>query len=181
MSALRILGIATATGVTLAVALVASGVFGGPKARAVNKPAPASDPTAVNAIHFDHTIHVRKYGMQCLDCHVYATQSTVAGLPALRKCMGCHKFVDKKKPGVMALAKLWEEGKPPQWRRVYQLPGYVYFSHEMHLANKVECKACHGDVGGMHRVVKVTSLNMGFCLGCHEKRHATVSCIACHK
>ncbi len=185
MSSARKMGWALVAGGLGLAALVLAVAFGAASARASTKiagaPAKIADPSAVDAIHFDHTIHVGKYGMQCLDCHVYATESTVAGLPPVAKCMGCHKFVDKEKPGVQALATLWREGKAPVWQRVYSVPDYVYFSHEVHLAAKVQCQSCHGDVGSMHTVRRVTSLSMGFCLRCHEARHAPVACIACHK
>ena len=169
--------VATVTAVTLTLAGV--GLLRGSPARAAVSP--IADPTAVDAIPFDHSIHVGKYGMKCLDCHVYATESQVAGLPALRKCIGCHKFVAKQKPAVQALAKLWREKKAPRWHLHYQLPDYVYFSHEMHLNAKLKCQTCHGNVGQMHQIRRVSSLDMGWCISCHQKHHATLSCVACHK
>jgi hypothetical protein len=133
------------------------------------------------AVPFDHTVHAREYGMTCLGCHVYAAQSTVAGLPSVRRCMGCHKFVAKDKPGVQALAALYEKGEAPRWPRVTALPDFIYFSHRMHVRNGVACSECHGEVKDMKTVRMAVDMNMGFCLSCHSQRHATVDCVACHK
>src|SRR5450755_447151 len=73
----------------------------------------------VNEVPFDHSIHAGKYGIPCLDCHVYADKSPVAGLPSGRKCMGCHKFVAKDDPIVARLAERVAAGKPLRWLRVF--------------------------------------------------------------
>jgi hypothetical protein len=132
-------------------------------------------------VPFDHAIHAGQYDMPCLGCHVYAGSSPSAGLPSVRKCMGCHKFIAKDKPGVQALAALFEQGQPPRWLRVTRLPDFIYFSHRMHVRSKVACSDCHGEVKAMHMVVPAAQLTMGRCLGCHGERNATVDCIACHK
>ena len=117
-----------------------------------------------DSVPFDHSIHAGKYAMPCLSCHVDADKSTTAGIPSVRKCMGCHKFVDKEKPGVVELARLWDAGKTPSWQRVYDLPDYVYFSHRVHVGAQVACTQCHGDVRSMTRISRVSSLTMGWCL-----------------
>ena len=66
----------------------------------------------VNEVPFDHSIHAGKYEIPCLDCHVYADKSPVAGLPSGRKCMGCHKFVAKENPDVAKLASRVAAGQP---------------------------------------------------------------------
>jgi hypothetical protein len=140
-------------------------------------------PTAAqpDSVPFDHSIHVGTYGMACLFCHTDADKSTTAGLPSIRTCMGCHKFVDKQKPAVVELARLWQDEQVPRWTRVYQLPDYVYFSHRVHVAAQVPCAQCHGDVPSMKRVTRASSLTMGWCLNCHVEKHATRECIACHE
>ena len=173
----------------LALALLVGGVtlFFGLRGVQPLQAAPAKAPPAPKAgtpgdlIPFDHSLHVGKYGMQCLGCHVDARISTTAGIPSVRKCMGCHKFVSKDKPAIQTLAKLWDEGKSPSFRRIHDLPDYVYFSHRVHIAAQVDCKSCHGDVGKMARVVQVSPLTMGWCLECHKQRKATTDCIGCHK
>ncbi len=134
-----------------------------------------------DSVPFDHSIHVGTYGMACLFCHTDADKSTTAGLPSIRTCMGCHKFVDKQKPAVMELARLWEDEQVPRWSRVYDLPDYVYFSHRVHVGAQLACTQCHGDVSSMKRITRVSPLTMGWCLSCHEEKQATRECVACHK
>jgi hypothetical protein len=173
MTPKRVLAVTAAAG--LAAALVAG-------ASAPTRGAPPQQSAADSAaIPFDHVIHAGQYGITCLGCHVYADKSSSAGVPSLRKCMGCHKFVAKDKPNVQALAALFEQGQGPRWPRVTRVPDFIYFSHRMHVRSDVACSECHGDVKAMHTVVPVRRLTMGFCLGCHDERKASVDCMTCHK
>lgn len=144
-------------------------------------PGVVAEAASTDTVPFDHSIHAGKYRMPCLSCHVDADKSTTAGLPSIRKCMGCHKFVDKQKPAVQELARLWADERVPRWTRVYALPDYVYFSHRVHVTARVDCASCHGDVASMTRVTRVSSLRMGWCLQCHEQQHAPRGCVVCHK
>ncbi len=133
------------------------------------------------SIPFDHATHAGEYEIACLGCHVYADTSPNAGLPSVRMCMGCHKFVAKDKPAVQALAALFAQGEAPRWRSVTRMPDFIYFTHRMHLRKEVACTECHGEVKAMHVTVAAKNLTMGFCLDCHDKRNASGDCIACHK
>jgi hypothetical protein len=146
-------------------------------------PPSAADPglSPAGEVPFDHTIHAGKYGIPCLDCHVYADKTPVAGLPSGRKCMGCHKFVAKDSPAIQTLAARFEAGESLRWNRVFYLPDYIYFSHRMHVRAQVACSECHGDVAAMKTVVQDRPFTMGRCLSCHEQRHATRECLGCHK
>jgi hypothetical protein len=148
-----------------------------PAAETATVPAPGTP----GEIPFDHVVHAGQAGMSCLSCHVYADKSPVAGIPSGKKCMGCHKFVAKEKPGVKVLAERVEEGRPLRWARVFDLPDFIYFTHRMHVRAKVECKECHGDVAAMKVVRQERPFTMGRCLGCHEERKANRDCVACHK
>jgi hypothetical protein len=141
----------------------------------------ASAPAAAGEVPFDHTIHAGKFGIPCLDCHAYADKTPVAGLPSGRKCMGCHKFVAKDDPAVQTLATRFEAGESLRWQRVFYLPDYIYFSHRMHVRAQIECSECHGDIAEMKTVTQERPFTMGRCLSCHEQRHATRACLACHK
>ena len=105
----------------------------------------------------------------------------MAGIPSLRKCMGCHKFGPKDKPAVRQLASLFEAGKSPSFVRVNDLPDYVYFSHRVHVLKSVQCETCHGAVAKMRTIVPAHAITMGFCLDCHRQRGASVDCVACHE
>jgi hypothetical protein len=170
----------------LAGVLAACGRSPAPKAAAPDvEAAPVSQPGAPGEIPFDHTIHAGQASgqaaMPCLSCHVYADKSPVAGIPSGKKCMGCHKFVAKEKPGVKLLAERVEEGRPLRWARVFDLPDFIYFSHRVHIRARIDCKECHGDVATMKVVRQDRPFTMGRCLECHEERRANRDCVACHK
>jgi hypothetical protein len=55
-----------------------------------------------------------------------------------------------------------------QWRRVHDLPDYVYFNHSAHVRRGVSCVSCHGRVDKMEKVTQVKPLSMGWCLECHR-------------
>jgi Cytochrome c7 and related cytochrome c len=165
----------------LAAALAACGPSQAQQPDPAGAEAAVPPPGAAGEIAFDHVVHAGRAGMPCLTCHAYADKSPVAGIPSGKRCMGCHKFVAKNKPGVKLLAERVEEGRPLRWQRVFDLPEFVYFSHRMHVRAKVDCKECHGDVAVMKVVRQERPFTMGRCLGCHEERKATRDCVACHK
>jgi hypothetical protein len=59
------------------------------------------------------------------------------------------------------------------WHRVYNLPGFVYFDHSIHVHKGVGCTTCHGRVDEMPFLYQVPSLLMEWCLDCHRnpERH----------
>ncbi len=132
-------------------------------------------------IPFNHQIHVQNLKMECMYCHSFADRSTVAGLPSVRKCMGCHKYTDPKKPGIQILLQYWNDQKPIEWTKVHDLPDFVYFSHKRHIQAGIQCQTCHGPVQEMTVAKKVSSLGMGWCLNCHNQRKAPRECWTCHK
>jgi hypothetical protein len=131
-------------------------------------------------IEFSHRIHAQEQGMSCLYCHASARRGPVAGLPSLERCMGCHVRVAADKPEVQKLAKYWNDKQAIPWLRVHDLPDYVRFNHKRHVAASVDCRECHGDVARMEAAVRVSDLQMGFCIDCHEKRGASIDCLTCH-
>jgi hypothetical protein len=164
----------------VAAAVAIAGVVIATKARS-DAPAPAPAVSEVGEVPFDHTIHAGRYGIPCLDCHVYAAESPVAGLPSGRKCMGCHKFVAKENPVVQKLAARVAAGEPLRWLRTFALPDFIYFSHRMHVRAQVSCAECHGDIAAMKTVAQDDPFTMGRCLSCHEDRGASRDCLSCHR
>jgi hypothetical protein len=132
-------------------------------------------------VAFSHRVHVAVNGIGCTMCHAYAEHSPVAGMPAMARCNGCHKFVANDKPVIQALNAAFEEHRPTEWVRVYDLPDHVFFTHERHLAAHLSCSDCHGDVARMDVVRQAQPLTMGFCLGCHDGERAPRDCLTCHK
>jgi len=136
-------------------------------------------------IDYSHITHVEA-GIQCLYCHGQAPRSTVAGIPSVERCMGCHMVIATEDETVQQLAGYWERGEPIPWVAVNNQPDFVYFSHRPHLGASINCETCHGKVGAMEETKPDLRMDMGWCLDCHteqEPEHVTwlVDCIACHK
>ncbi|MBI3361197.1 MAG: cytochrome c3 family protein [Chloroflexi bacterium] len=136
-------------------------------------------------IAYSHRTHVEA-GVQCLFCHTSALRSSVAGIPSVQKCMGCHTVIATDRPEIKKVSGYWERGEPIPWARVNTQPDFVYFSHQSHLGAGLNCETCHGDVGHMTVARPVVKMDMGWCLDCHlkqpeEKVGRLTDCLACHK
>ncbi len=134
-------------------------------------------------IAFPHRTMV-KLGVTCVYCHSEAMHSPVAGIPSEQKCMGCHSTIAADKPDIQQLTAYYQRQEPIQWVRIYQLPRFVYFTHEVHIAAGFNCERCHGDVGNMMVTTRVVTMDMGWCLSCHQQQpNATqlTDCVVCHK
>jgi len=98
------------------------------------------------------------------------------------ECMGCHVDIKTESPEIKKLAAFAEAGKAVPWKRVYQVPDWVRFSHRLHLEKGNKCQECHGDVQDrvetLARETEVTT--MVGCMSCHEMKGANSQCDACH-
>lgn len=137
--------------------------------------APGEQPIA-----FSHARHVAQAGIDCQFCHAYARRGPVAGIPAVERCVGCHRSILTERPEILKVLAYWEEETPIPWIRVHNLPDYVRFSHKAHVRSGVGCAACHGDVARMDIAEQVESLSMGWCVDCHAERDASRDCVICH-
>lgn len=134
-------------------------------------------------IAFPHALMVQA-GIPCLFCHSDATRSPVAGIPSVDKCMGCHRTISPTAPVVQQVADYYTRDEPIPWVRVNRMPRFVYFTHQVHIAQGLNCEGCHGDVGHMTVVVSVANMNMGWCLSCHEQQsnaQQLLDCVVCHQ
>ncbi len=135
---------------------------------------------------FNHQIHAGKLGMNCLYCHYGAEKSSIANLPPVSTCMGCHKIAVADRPEVQKLTGYFERGEPIPWIEVYRLPDHVKFNHKRHVKAGIQCQDCHGPVQEMAVVYAYPPLKMGWCVTCHRQRlndpqfPATMDCLACH-
>lgn len=120
-------------------------------------------------VEFDHRHHVRDDGIECLYCHSSAERSAHAGVPPTEVCMGCHAQIWEQSPLLEVVRRSYFSGVPINWKRVHDLPDFVYFDHSVHVTQGVPCESCHGDVGSMARVMQVQPLTMGWCLDCHRQ------------
>lgn len=119
-------------------------------------------------VEFDHRHHVRDNGIACLYCHSAAERSANAGVPTTGVCMGCHQQIWSESPLLEPVRRSYFTGVPIDWKRVHDLPDFVYFDHSVHVARGFDCSTCHGDVGSMARVMQIQPLTMGWCLDCHR-------------
>jgi hypothetical protein len=134
-------------------------------------------------IAFNHQVMVQ-LGIQCLFCHTEARRSPAAGIPSVARCMGCHTVIAADTPVIKQVAGYWDRQEPIPWARVNQLPRFVFFSHQVHIAAGRNCEDCHGDVGHMTVDHPVLTMNMGWCLTCHEQQPNAAQlqdCVVCHR
>jgi hypothetical protein len=137
--------------------------------------APASQP-----IPFNHKVHVAA-GLICLGCHTIAPPGDLAGIPGAAFCMGCHNTVKKDSAAIQTLKTFAAEPKPIPWVRVYKLPGFVYFSHQVHYKQAhVDCAVCHGPVADRTVIVEEKPTAMANCMKCHDEYKAPNGCDVCH-
>lgn len=164
-------------GIVGAVALAGGGILA---ARA----APFGDQVE-QPIAFPHNVHAGENQIPCMYCHFSADRSADAGIPAVQVCAGCHlpggvPMVAMDNPEAVKIAGYWERQEPIPWVRIYDLPDHVHFPHMMHVNAGLECQQCHGPVETMQQIEKVVSLEMGWCIDCHEARGARIDCAVCH-
>jgi hypothetical protein len=120
-------------------------------------------------VAFSHAHHVGGLGIDCRYCHTAVETSPFAGLPATEICMSCHSQIWKDSPMLEPVRESFRTGKPLSWTRVHDVPDFVYFDHSIHIAKGVACESCHGRVDQMPLMRRTASLQMSWCLDCHEK------------
>lgn len=145
-----------------------------------NLPLDTRDRSPLQPIAFSHRLHAGENGIDCLYCHRHALTSSVAGIPDLDLCRSCHLYIAREAPEVKKLMGYWERKEPVPWLRLHSVPDHVYFPHRMHLRAGIDCARCHGEVASMERMRRVSSLKMGWCLGCHREHRASIDCWTCH-
>lgn len=118
-------------------------------------------------VPFSHKHHVGALGIDCRYCHTGVETSAFAGIPPTETCMTCHSQIWRDAPVLAPVRESWASGQPLRWRRVNDLPDYVYFNHSIHVAKGVGCQSCHGQVNEP-LTWKEESLYMRWCLDCHR-------------
>jgi hypothetical protein len=118
-------------------------------------------------VAFDHRHHVRDDGIDCLYCHYEAERGKYAGVPPTAVCMNCHSQIWQESSRLAPVRASWFDNRPILWKRVHQLPQFVYFDHSAHVSHGVGCAECHGRVDLMGQVHAVEPLTMQWCLDCH--------------
>ena len=119
-------------------------------------------------VPFSHEHHVGGLGIDCRYCHTSAEQSSFAGIPATEICMSCHSQIWKDSPMLEPVRRSFRTGERLQWTRVHDLPDFAYFNHSIHISKGIGCESCHGRVDRMPMMRRDASLQMSWCLNCHE-------------
>lgn len=134
-------------------------------------------------IAFNHKKHIDNE-LECSACHSLFKTSAHAGRPATDTCMLCHETALTDSAEEEKIRQYAARGEQIPWRRLYKLPGHVYFSHQTHVASgQVECKSCHGGIADSATPPSKPEirLTMSNCINCHKARGANIDCLACHK
>jgi hypothetical protein len=119
-------------------------------------------------IQFSHAHHVGGMGIDCRYCHTTVEKSTFANIPPTKTCMNCHSQIWNQAPILEPVRASFRDNTPLEWTRIYDLPDFVYFSHQVHVAKGVGCDTCHGRVDQMPLMLQQVSLQMEWCLECHR-------------
>jgi len=133
-------------------------------------------------ISFNHKKHLEQ-GLACDACHRYYHTENFSGMPDLKTCLECHKEPVTKSNEEEKIRQFQQTGKEILWKRIYEQPDHVFFSHRRHVVlGKLSCQTCHGEMGQSEKPptkpwVKMT---MKWCMDCHTKTKANNDCLACH-
>jgi hypothetical protein len=136
--------------------------------RTVTDAADSQDEAVEQPVPFSHKHHVGEVGLDCRYCHSTVETEAFAGMPPVSTCMTCHSQLFTDQPPLAPLIESWKTGVPLHWKRVNQLPDFVYFDHSIHVAKGVGCESCHGKVDTMPLMRRVAPLSMKWCLACHR-------------
>jgi len=137
-------------------------------------------PGTAQPIPFSHRVHATSKEISCFFCHQYAAISDNPGIPTVEKCVLCHKVIATRFPPVAKIFNYYDNNQPVPWVRVNNLADFVQFSHQAHLARRVDCSRCHGNIKEMDRVKQAHKFDMNFCITCHWDSNASVVCYTCH-
>jgi hypothetical protein len=138
-------------------------------------------PPPAQPIPFSHKQHVGAVKLKCKMCHANPDPGESMGIPAASVCMQCHSSIKTDSPSIQKLASFASQNRNIPWVRVYQIPGYVDFSHKTHLASGATCETCHGQVEQRDALFRETNISMGACMECHRQHKAPIDCTACHE
>jgi hypothetical protein len=122
----------------------------------------------VQPVPFSHQHHVGVLGIDCRYCHSTVEHSSVAGIPPTKTCMNCHSQIWVGSDMLEPVRASYQSGESIRWHRVYNLPGFVYFDHSIHIHKGIGCVSCHGQIDEMPFTYQVPSLLMEWCLDCHR-------------
>jgi hypothetical protein len=141
-----------------------------------------SAPPVVQPIRFNHQAHTSK-GLSCVFCHRYVKTASFAGIPDITVCATCHRGAITRNPEGEKVRQHVLQRENIAWRRIYQVPSYVYFSHRRHVTlGGIECASCHGSIkdSTSPQTRPAVVFTMDRCVTCHDQHKANTDCYACH-
>ncbi len=119
-------------------------------------------------VPFSHQHHVGGLGIDCRYCHTTVERGPNAGFPPTQICMNCHSQMWVGSEMLAPVRDSYRGDRSLPWKRIYNLPDFVYFDHSIHVHKGVGCATCHGRVDEMPLMYQVPSLLMEWCLDCHR-------------
>ena len=82
--------------------------------------------------------------------------------------MNCHQQIWVESPMLDPVRASLKNDKALSWQRVHRLADFVYFDHSIHVQKGVGCSTCHGQVDEMPLTAKAESMQMSWCIDCHQ-------------
>jgi len=143
---------------------------------------PNSKAKANQPISFNHKKHTEQ-GIECISCHPHFKTQTFSGLPDIGVCIECHKDPLTASKEEEKVRIFYQQKKKIQWKRIYEQPDHVFFSHRRHVSiAKIDCKNCHGPIEEYEKPITrpLVNMDMKWCMDCHTKQKASNDCLACH-
>ena len=122
----------------------------------------------VQPVAYSHKLHAGELGINCLYCHATVERGPVAVVPPTQVCMNCHRVIKRDAATLAVVRESETNGRPINWVRVHNLPGFAFFDHRPHIRAGVGCATCHGRIDEMDVVAQAQPLSMGWCLDCHR-------------
>jgi hypothetical protein len=123
----------------------------------------------VQPVPFSHEHHVGVLGIDCRYCHTTVEYSSYAGMPPTKTCMNCHSQIWVGSDVLEPVRSSYDTDRSLHWKRIYNLPGFVYFDHSIHVHKGIGCASCHGRIDEMPFTYQVPTLLMEWCLDCHRQ------------
>ncbi len=124
--------------------------------------------SVVQDVPFSHQHHVGILGIDCRYCHTAVERSAFAGIPPTKTCMNCHSQIWVGSEMLQPVRESYRTNESLHWKRVYNLPGFVYFDHSIHVQEGIGCSECHGRIDEMPFTYQAPSLLMEWCIDCHR-------------
>lgn len=120
-----------------------------------------------------HATHAEE-GLDCTDCHALGPDER--SLPDHDLCSMCHDIPEEADDEACAVCHTRSDRTVAPW--VKAISEEVIFSHDPHLAQGLECAACHEDPD---KARLPAGPPMDFCVSCHATTAAELNeCGVCH-